>query len=316
MKLQKGVLIAAVLLIGLAGVFLYERAHVSFHDIQEMKEEAMPYRSITMEEASALFEADGSYVIVDVRRADEFASGHIPSAINIPNESIGENCPPELPDRQQLITNSTRQRRRRNTHHRGNIRNSCRHIQIKRFGINPCHRSCRNITLQQLTGPDIRFLRAEIGIARKNQLIAPDLRILKHYCIRCHIEPLKKIQIIRTQNNKTLPSPDRREIKRSLLLLRIISGCLKNAAYLNNSICVYKFTHTYVTTMHFVVKNTLQTEAGPEFVYWYFPVRSLSNTIPYPRTMPSRICDPFLQKYILSFCIGLIAKQVFMPPYS
>lgn len=103
MRLQKGVLIAAVLLIGLAGVFLYERAHVSFHDIAGIEGEAMPYRSITTEEASALFEADGSYVIVDVRRADEFASGHIPSAINIPNESIGEKCPPELPDRQQLI---------------------------------------------------------------------------------------------------------------------------------------------------------------------------------------------------------------------
>lgn len=61
------------------------------------------YRCITMEEAKALFETPGEYVIVDVRRADEFASGHIPGAINIPNESIAQTCPPELPDRDQLI---------------------------------------------------------------------------------------------------------------------------------------------------------------------------------------------------------------------
>ena len=110
------------------------------------------------------------------------------------------------------------------------------------------------------TRPDIRLFWTEIGIAREDQFIAPDLRVLEHYCVRCHIKPLEMVQIIRTENNETRPSPNSREIKRTLLLLRIISSCFKNAADLNNSICVYKFTHTYVTTMHLVVKNTLQTE--------------------------------------------------------
>jgi rhodanese-related sulfurtransferase len=38
-----------------------------------------------------------------VRRPDEFATGHIPSAINIPNESIGSEEISALPDKQQLI---------------------------------------------------------------------------------------------------------------------------------------------------------------------------------------------------------------------
>ena len=43
------------------------------------------------------------YIILDVRRPDEFAAGHIPGAINVPNESIGTDAIPELPDKSQLI---------------------------------------------------------------------------------------------------------------------------------------------------------------------------------------------------------------------
>ena len=42
-------------------------------------------------------------MILDVRRVDEFAAGHIPGAINIPNESIGTDEIPELPNKDQLI---------------------------------------------------------------------------------------------------------------------------------------------------------------------------------------------------------------------
>ena len=44
-----------------------------------------------------------NYIILDVRRADEFAAGHIPGAVNIPNESIGTEEIPQLPDKDQLI---------------------------------------------------------------------------------------------------------------------------------------------------------------------------------------------------------------------
>ena len=61
------------------------------------------YRQVGMEEAMAIMEQESGYVILDVRRIDEFAEKHIPGAINIPNEEIGEEPIPQLPDKDQLI---------------------------------------------------------------------------------------------------------------------------------------------------------------------------------------------------------------------
>lgn len=61
------------------------------------------YRQITMDEAMALMEEKSEYIILDVRRPDEFAEGHIPNAINIPNEIIGTSELSELSNKQQLI---------------------------------------------------------------------------------------------------------------------------------------------------------------------------------------------------------------------
>ena len=61
------------------------------------------YIRISQEEAKKMMEADDGHVIVDVRRADEYASGHIPGAILVPNESIGTEKPAELPDLDQII---------------------------------------------------------------------------------------------------------------------------------------------------------------------------------------------------------------------
>ena len=61
------------------------------------------YRSITMDEAVTMMAQETGYIILDVRRPDEYAAGHIPNAINVPNESIGTDEIPELPDKDQLI---------------------------------------------------------------------------------------------------------------------------------------------------------------------------------------------------------------------
>lgn len=61
------------------------------------------YRQITQEEAMAMMESESDYIILDVRRQDEFAQGHIPGAICVPNENIGDSDIPELPDKNQLI---------------------------------------------------------------------------------------------------------------------------------------------------------------------------------------------------------------------
>ena len=61
------------------------------------------YRQISMDEAVTMMAEETGYIILDVRRADEFATGHIPGAINVANESIGTDEIPELPDKKQLI---------------------------------------------------------------------------------------------------------------------------------------------------------------------------------------------------------------------
>ena len=64
---------------------------------------ANTYRQISMDEAVTMMAEETGYIILDVRRPDEFAAGHIPNAINVANESIGTNEIAELPDKDQLI---------------------------------------------------------------------------------------------------------------------------------------------------------------------------------------------------------------------
>ena len=61
------------------------------------------YRQINMNEAITMMAEETGYIILDVRTKEEFASGHIPVAINIPNEAIGTTEIPELPNKDQLI---------------------------------------------------------------------------------------------------------------------------------------------------------------------------------------------------------------------
>lgn len=61
------------------------------------------YTSITMDEAVSMMETEQNYIILDVRTLDEFKEKHIPGAICVPNESIGEGEIPSLPDKEQLI---------------------------------------------------------------------------------------------------------------------------------------------------------------------------------------------------------------------
>ena len=65
--------------------------------------EANTYRQITMQEAVEMMEKEENYIILDVRTEQEFAAGHIPGAILVPNETIGTKEIPQLPDKDQLI---------------------------------------------------------------------------------------------------------------------------------------------------------------------------------------------------------------------
>ena len=61
------------------------------------------FTQISQDEAKEMMTKDDSHIIVDVRRQDEFETGHIPGAICIPNENIGTEQPAELPDLDQIL---------------------------------------------------------------------------------------------------------------------------------------------------------------------------------------------------------------------
>ena len=66
-------------------------------------ENTVSFRQISMDEAVKMMKDGKDYIILDVRRPDEFAEGRIPGAINVPNEEIGADEIPELPSKSQLI---------------------------------------------------------------------------------------------------------------------------------------------------------------------------------------------------------------------
>lgn len=63
----------------------------------------MSYRQMNADEAITLMDEETDYIILDVRTAEEYEEKHIPGAICIPNETIGDEDILELPDKDQLI---------------------------------------------------------------------------------------------------------------------------------------------------------------------------------------------------------------------
>ncbi len=61
------------------------------------------YIQIDQETAKEMMERDDGHIVIDVRRQDEFDSGHIPGAVCIPNESIETTPPVQLSDPDQVI---------------------------------------------------------------------------------------------------------------------------------------------------------------------------------------------------------------------
>ena len=92
-----------IIFVILVGIWILQRTHTSVNKDEEGENNMPKYVSITMEEAKNVFENQGDYIILDVRREDEFAEGHIPGAINVPNEGIQDTEPSELPDKNQTI---------------------------------------------------------------------------------------------------------------------------------------------------------------------------------------------------------------------
>lgn len=126
MKRSYWIVGAGIVLLMIAGVFIYNHVKISVNRNEQENaitiiggadgptsvflagklggsNDVTEYKSISMDEAKAIFEGAGDYIILDVRRADEFAEGHIPGAINVANEDIGADKPVELPEEDKTI---------------------------------------------------------------------------------------------------------------------------------------------------------------------------------------------------------------------
>ncbi len=87
----------------MAALLLLLTACSSGGQVMDGEDMVRSYTQISQDEAKQMMQQDDGHVIVDVRRSDEFAAGHIPGAICIPNETIGSDQPEELPDLAQVI---------------------------------------------------------------------------------------------------------------------------------------------------------------------------------------------------------------------
>lgn len=69
----------------------------------QLSEAVGTYTQITQEKAKQIIDSEDNIIILDVRRQDEYDSGHIPNALLIPNETITDTPPEELSDLNQKI---------------------------------------------------------------------------------------------------------------------------------------------------------------------------------------------------------------------
>lgn len=65
--------------------------------------EEIYYQQITQEEAARILDGEAGFILLDVRTEEEYDEGHIPGAVNLPNEDIAAEEPELLPDRDQMI---------------------------------------------------------------------------------------------------------------------------------------------------------------------------------------------------------------------
>lgn len=99
MKKLKVVFIALALGIAATACGAADKAEVN----EESMKEDITYKQISAEKAMELMDTEEDYIILDVRTKEEYDEKHIPNAVLVPNESIGESEIEELPDKDQMI---------------------------------------------------------------------------------------------------------------------------------------------------------------------------------------------------------------------
>ncbi len=71
--------------------------------VTKTSETSSSYKTISSKEAQQMIEDNKDALILDVRTAAEYESGHIPNAVNLSNEDIQAGKVDSLKDKSQLI---------------------------------------------------------------------------------------------------------------------------------------------------------------------------------------------------------------------
>lgn len=87
-----------IIVLALAALLL-----LSFAACASESENQIDYEQISGDEAKALMDSESEYIIIDARTEAEYAEGHIPGAILIPEYEISEQAETKLPDKNELI---------------------------------------------------------------------------------------------------------------------------------------------------------------------------------------------------------------------
>ena len=108
--MKKNIIIAIIIIALLicTGFFIYKvnnknKTTKSTNSTTTSTTKTNEIRHVSMDDIVKIMNENKNYVIVDVRTPDEYKEGHIPNAINIPNETINETVYNKLKDKNQLI---------------------------------------------------------------------------------------------------------------------------------------------------------------------------------------------------------------------
>ena len=95
-KMNKIIYIVLIIII-IGGIVLM------FNKNEKNSEEKATIKYVSMDEIIQIMNENEDYIILDVRTIEEYNEGHIPNAICIPNETIGQDVVNKLPNKEQLI---------------------------------------------------------------------------------------------------------------------------------------------------------------------------------------------------------------------
>ncbi|MCL2280783.1 rhodanese-like domain-containing protein [Candidatus Saccharibacteria bacterium] len=106
--MKKIIIVLAIIVLGTGGVFVAMNVtgtekNESVGASENKTPQKLTYQKITVDEAKSIMNSDKPYLLWDVRTEEEFAAGHLPDAVSVPDSEIKERAKMEAPDKNTLI---------------------------------------------------------------------------------------------------------------------------------------------------------------------------------------------------------------------